>query len=130
MKKLFVDTNVFLRFILQDIPEQHVIARSYFEKAKVGEVDLVLCSPVVFELDFVLSKYYKFVKKDVANAIGVLLTLPYLEVEDREAFQQAMIEYAKGDYDLVDCFIYAKALLQEGEVLSFDRKLGKKSRSD
>ena len=44
MKKYFLDTNVILRFLFKDNEQYYNQAKSYFEKAKNGEIELHLAS--------------------------------------------------------------------------------------
>jgi predicted nucleic acid-binding protein len=47
---LFVDTNVFLRFLTNDVPEQAAAVEGLFRRAAAGEVRLVTNTTVVAEI--------------------------------------------------------------------------------
>lgn len=47
---LFVDTNVFLRFLTNDVPEQAAAVEALFRRAAAGEVRLVTNTMVVAEI--------------------------------------------------------------------------------
>src|SRR3989344_4480461 len=112
------DTNIFLRFLLADVSEQHKATLDLFERAKLREITVYVCSAIMFELDYALSKYYKFERADIVEAMGRIIGIPYFEIEDRDAFQAALVLYGKTNFDLVDCFLLAKAGLLEGNILS------------
>ncbi|MCL4390353.1 MAG: PIN domain-containing protein [Patescibacteria group bacterium] len=125
MKTYFIDTNIFLRFFLKDVPAQFVKAREFFEEAKRGECKIIVCQAVIFEIEFGLRKYYGLDKKDIVQMIGTILNMPYLETEDWQIFQEALVLYANKNWDLVDCFLTVKADQAKAEVLSFDKKIKK-----
>ncbi len=67
----FVDTNYFLRYLLQDISNQYTIAKRLFTS-----------SIVIFELYWVLTKYYKKSEKEVLNAIKQMVESSNLGLQD------------------------------------------------
>lgn len=125
MNLFYLDTNFLLRFYLNDNGRQYKIARGYFERAKVGQIELVICQPVIFEVSYVLSGFYKFSKEKVVEAVAAMINIPYLTIEDREVFQDALLLFLRDNHDLVDCFLYAKAKREEAEILSFDKDFKK-----
>jgi len=125
MKILFVDTNIFLRFLLGDIPPQTERAKGYFENAKKGRVNLAVCQIVIFEIAFALEKLYSFSKEDIINSIKTIVTMPYLKVEDKVVFLETLNLYGRKNIDFVDAFLFCKAKNQGGEVLSFGRDFRK-----
>lgn len=62
---LFVDTNVFLRFLTNDVPEQAAAVEGLFRRAAAGEVRLVTNTMVVAEIVWVLESYYHLSRADV-----------------------------------------------------------------
>ena len=125
MKILFADTNIFLRFLLGDIPFQTERAKNYFENAKKGKINLVVCQIVIFEIAFALEKLYSFSKEDIINSIKTIVTMPYLKVEDKMVFLETLSLYGRKNIDFVDVFLFCEAESQGGEVLSFDRDFRK-----
>lgn len=125
MKTLLVDTNVFLRFFLRDIPNQFVQAKDFFEAAKRGEIKIIVCQAIIFEIEFGLRKYYHSTKEEIIRVLGTILNMPYLTTEDRPIFQESLILYAAKNWDLVDCFLVAKGHQENATVLSFDKKIKK-----
>lgn len=126
MEKYYVDTNIFLRFLLDDIPSQTGKVQNSFERAKKQEIELVCCQIVIFEIDFNLRKLYGFDKTKVINALATIIGMPFLNVEDQATFQEAILMYSHSKLDLVDCFLFCKAQLNNARVLSFDKHLVKK----
>lgn len=125
MKKVVVDTNVLLRFLLNDIPSQVEEARKRFKQAKLGKIELHIPQIVLFEIVFNLTNTYKFDKNKVIGAIGVILNTPYLKVQNREIFILAIKCFQENNVSFVDCFIKAMSKEIKGELFSFDKKLNK-----
>lgn len=125
MTTFFADTNIFLRFLLGDVPAQYKIARKYLEAAKNLEIEIVVCPMVLAEVTYALTKFYEFDKISVIDKLETIVNNPYLEVEERPILQETLSLYLKNDFDLVDCYLSAKAKLQDGKVLSFDKDLKK-----
>ena len=127
--KIFVpDTNIFLRYFLNDLPEQADLAKQYFEKAKKEEIKLIVTSITIFEVIFALDKVYKFEKTKIIELIKAIVSASYLEIEEREVFLRALKLYSSANVDFVDTFVFSKAKSLDGEVISFDKDIKKLSK--
>ena len=129
MKKYFLDTNVILRYLLQDNPVQCDEADEAFQEAKNREVELVLCQAIIFEAFYVLVKYYEIEKKIVIEMLGKIINIPYLSVENRSEFSEAILRFSQANVSLIDCFLVAKAESVGAHVLSFDKDIKKLKKS-
>ena len=123
---IFVDTNYFLRFLLKDINDQHLEARNLFLSASEGKNKLITSTIVFFEIYWVLSSYYEQNKTNVANILEKVLSLNFIELEERELLFKSLSLFKKTNLDLEDCYNvrYAK---EKGvrSFKTFDRKLNK-----
>src|SRR3989338_9800213 len=104
MESSTLDANVFLRFLLDDIPSQAKEAANILIKAKSGKLRIFVPQIIIFEILFALDKYYKFPKTEVTEKVGTLLATSYLNIEDRTVFQEALEIYKSKNIDFVDCF--------------------------
>lgn len=125
MKSIIVDTNAFLRFFLDDIPEQKGKVKQLFHKAKQKEVILIVPQIIIFEIDFILEKIYDFPKEDIIDKLQSLITTQYLLVESRNIFNKSLLLYEKENISFVDSFLLAKSVLEDAELFTFDQKLQK-----
>lgn len=125
MKKLIIDTNILLRFLLRDVPHQAEEAKKVFKQAEKGEVELIIPQIVIFEIVFQLIKLYKFEKNKVIEAIKIILKTDYFEVQDNEVFQGSLKKFKLANISFADCFISSYSEKQKGEVFTFDKKLKK-----
>lgn len=120
---LFVDTNVFLRFLTGDDPEKARRAEILFERAVRGEVTLVISLLVVAEIVWTLESFYKLEKADIAAKVEMILSTPHLECPEAEVILQALDFYAERNVDFIDAY-HAFALKEQGisRISTFDRK--------
>lgn len=123
MKKYIPDTNVFLRFILDDIPSQVKKAEEFFQRAKNGKIEIVVPQIVIFEIHFVLEKYYKLTKAETTEKIKAILSAEYLKVESKEIFLKAIDHWSNKNISFPDAFLISAAENIQAELYSFDRKL-------
>lgn len=128
MKTLVVDTNVVLRFFLNDVPHQKQEVDDLLGKAKSGSIRLIIMQINIFELHFALSKYYQFDKSSVIDVLKSLIATDYIEIESREAFGLALELYNSYNIEFVDSFLLASLQMQNAELFTFDKKLKKVER--
>ena len=125
MKAVVVDTNAFLRLLLDDFPKQADLVKGLINQAKKEQIRIIIPQIVIFEIDFILRKYYSFEKQEVINKLKSLLSASYFEVESISVFRNALILYKKNNVSLVDCFLVSKAEAEEADLFTFDKKLKK-----
>ena len=125
MKRIVIDTNGFLRLLLDDIPEQANQIESLLKYAKKGEFKIFLPQIVVFEVVFTLEKYYHLNKEEVLDKLESLVSIGYIEVESREIFVKSASLYRGNNISFVDCFIFILAQKNNAELFTFDKKLEK-----
>lgn len=123
---MFIDTNYFLRFLLNDINHQHLEAKNLFLSASEGKTALITSTIVFFEIYWVLSSYYGRNKTEAANVLEKVLSLNFIELEEREMLFKSLSLFKKTNLDLEDCYnvSYAKS---KGirSFKTFDKKLDK-----
>lgn len=125
MKNYVIDTNVFLRFLLQDHKKHYQTAKKYFLQARKGKIKLILIPEIVLELNYVLRGVYSLSRKKTASLLEKVVKSPDLKVQDRNILIEAVGAYEKTNVDLTDLFIYQVAQKENAEVLSFDKDFSK-----
>lgn len=125
MKLVIADTNAFLRFILDDIPEQANKFEKILKQAQKSEIKLIVPQIIIFELNFTLSKYYLFPKQTVIEKLQSIIKTPYFKIQDIEIFREAIKLYAKSNLSLADCFIYHCSQSWKADLFTFDKNLAK-----
>ena len=122
-EKLFVDTNVFLRFLTRDDPHKAKQARALFQDAIDGKVTLVTNLLVVAEIVWTLESFYELDKPDIATKVEKILNTPHLECPEGELILNALDLYATKNIDFIDAY-HAFLLKAEGltRIATYDRK--------
>ena len=123
MKKTVLDTNVFLRILLNDIPEQVNIAEKLIKDGKKGRKILIVPQAVIFEIAFALEKFYHFPKENVIDKLNSILSSGYFRIQDLDIFKDAVDLYGREKLSLTDCFLYTFSLKNEAELFTFDKTL-------
>ena len=121
--RAFADTNLFLRFLTQDPPEQAVVAEQVLRQAEAGELTLVTTPLVFAELAWTLRSFYGKTQGEIAATLLALLNTPGLEVEASDRLIQAVVWFEEKNVDFIDAYRAAWLLEQPyNEVITFDRK--------
>ena len=101
---VFVDANVFLRYLTNDIPEQADAVDAFLDRAASGEIRLVTSVLVVAEVVWTLGSFYKRTKEQVRDAVLAICHTPGLAVEDADALVQAAEWHAEKNVDFADAY--------------------------
>ena len=122
-RRFFVDTNVFLRFFTNDVPEQATAAEALFRKAAAGEVALVTNAMVLAEVVWVLESYYHLTHADVAERAMAVALMEGLALPEAALITEALSAYTQANVDFIDAF-NAAWMRQRGlrRVATFDAK--------
>jgi len=116
----YVDTNVLVRHLTNDPPDQASRSTAILENAE----RLILTDVVVAELVYVLESYYERPRKQIAESVQSLLTLSSIAVSDHDLLLRAIELYEHTRLDFAEAYLAAAAeLTGVGTVASFDRAL-------
>ena len=121
-----LDTNVLLRFLLQDDTAQSALATQLIRRARdTGEALFVPLS-VTLELEWVLRSRFDLDKVAVAQTFAALLQTVELRFQDTGALEWALSSFEDSAANFADC-IHAALALQAGEqpLWTFDRSASK-----
>ena len=105
MIKVFVDTNLFIRYLINDIPSQIDKVEQLFDLAERGEVRLITGPPVFFEMAWTLKSYYKMSGKGIYECLSSILGLPGIEVTDLDILEEALELFYHTLTDFSDAYI-------------------------
>ena len=109
-----LDTNVLVRYIVQDDAAQLAAARRLIGRCVVQGSTLFIPMTVVLELEWVLRSRFEFGKGDVLMALSSLFSAAELTFESERALEVALQLFRKGSADFADCLHVALAA-QAGE---------------
>ncbi len=103
-KKMFVDTNVFLRYLTADDKAKYGKCRDLLKAAIDGKSPLATSSMVIAELVWTLLSYYKVPKTDVIEKISLVIGTEAIDIPDREILAEAMVLYSRRNIDFIDAY--------------------------
>ena len=123
MRRVFVDTNLFLRYLTNDDPAKADRVERLLNEAAAGEVSLVTAEMVLAETVWVLESSYGLPNAQVAPLVRGILATPGLEVQNAGLVARALDHYETLNIDFVDGYI-AAVMEKQGieELYSFDKK--------
>ncbi|WP_342359634.1 type II toxin-antitoxin system VapC family toxin [Terrarubrum flagellatum] len=119
---LAIDTNVVVRYLTNDHPEQSPRA-----KALIAKADVFVSLTVLLESEWVLRSVYGFAPSQVCDALGAFAGLPRVTIEEPAIAAKALGWVAEG-LDFADALHLAKASDCEAFV-SFDQRLTKTAKA-
>ena len=128
VKKINLDTNAIVRYLLDDVKSQADQVEKLFEDAESGKLEITLSPVVIAEITFVLETYYGQSIEKVSSEIQSILIQPWLVVEHEKAVFGLWEWYEKGQH-FVDSYLLALEKYEGIEIFSFDKKLNMKRRS-
>lgn len=120
---IFVDTNVFLRFLTNDDPAKAGKVRALFQRALDGEAALTTSLLVLAEIVWTLESFYGLDKADVAAKVEAIVSTPNLECPEADLVLQALDFYVAKNVDFIDAY-HAFLLKERGlhRIVTYDRK--------
>jgi len=124
MKKLFLDTNIFLRFFLRDNESQYQNVCRLIAKIEEGTFKPYTSSIVFLELNYVARNIYKLSINEVLDYIDAVKKMRGMTVIERTDTDKTVSLYRKYKIKLGDCFIAAQ-LPKGARLVSYDEDFKK-----
>ena len=121
MKSL--DTNILVRYYVQDEPHQGAIAT----RIMTGEPELFVSRTVVAELEWVLRGYYEIKPDQIYAVLTHLLGLGNVTIEQAAAVETALRYYQQG-IDFADALHLASSQHCSMLLTFDDRKFARRAR--
>ena len=123
MDRLFVDTNIFLRYLTNDDPAKANRVEAVMRKTIDGEFRLMTNLMVVAELVWTLESYYGLSKQDIRDKLSILLNTPNLDVPEKQRILRSLAVYGEQNIDFIDAY-NASFAKDRGirVVLTYDKK--------
>ena len=122
-KRIVIDTNLLIRYLVNDDSRKAQIVDTLLKKAGKGDVQVLLPSIVIAELVWVLESFYRMETAEIAELVDSILNTPGLTVSDDSIVRSALKRYRTKGVDLVDAWIAAFAQGKgASEIHTFDKK--------
>lgn len=100
-----LDTNILIRFLIADEPEQSLVVRALFRRGVRDSKRFHVSTIVLCEVVWVLRAVYRLPRKKIVSALESILALAFLEIQDLELVEQALDDYRAGRADFADYLI-------------------------
>ena len=124
-KRKLVDTNLIVRYLVQDHKKHAEAAGRLFDACDRGELVIVVLPVVLAGCVFVLESFYAHPRSNIASALGRLISSPGVEIAGTAIHLDALDRYQKTKVHFVDCLIAATAATESLPVASFDQDFRK-----
>ena len=122
MSKLFLDTNLIVRYLLGDIESQKNLVVDLIDQASTKKNNLIILPEVLIELNYVLRHHYNLSKELIGLSMGTILKISVIQVWGVEDFEQALNIYQKHNISLEDAYFISCCLQNKLKFISFDKK--------
>ncbi len=113
-----LDTNIVLRYLLNDIPEQSLKSKSVINSSASYVTDVVAA-----EIIFVLERVIGMERPDIVMLFKAFLSLPNLVYNDYFLDQAIDLYGAKKNLSVVDCYAATEAKVYSNSLITFDKEL-------
>jgi predicted nucleic-acid-binding protein len=116
-----IDTNVLVRYFVDDDENQHKIARQLINQNRIYLTNIVLV-----ESYWVMKRLYKLNQEQLISLFSYLLAMSNTEFENEAAFANTVIKFKAQNCDFADAFIGILHQYRGIQTASFDRKASSK----
>ena len=100
-----LDTNVLIRYLVQDDPSQGRKAAAYIEGAAAADEEILISNIVLCETVWVLDSAYGYAKAEIQAALEKLLQSSTFQFETKDIVWAAFDEYRTVKADFADCLM-------------------------
>jgi uncharacterized protein len=123
VERIFVDTNLFLRFLTNDVPAQADAVEELLRQAEQNRILLITNGMVIAEIVWTLESYYGLERGDIQSKVMAILNTPGLEMPESDLILKSIIWYGEKNVDFIDAY-NAAWMGQEGieKIYTFDQK--------
>jgi predicted nucleic-acid-binding protein len=122
-----LDTNVLLRYLVQDDPVQSPRAAEIIERSLTEQDPGFVSLVSILEIVWVLSGLYKRTHAEVAQHIEMILAADTLEVQNEQAVYEAVVALRNGTGTFEDALIGGIGVWRGcSATLTFDRNAAKR----
>lgn len=113
---VILDTNMILRYLLNDNQEMADTAEKYILSGK-AQVTI----EVIAEVVYVLKGVYSMERDEISETINSFLDL--VNCEEKAVLNIALDTFSERNLDFVDCVLFGYHKVKGAEIATFDKKL-------
>ena len=121
-----LDTNVLIRFLVNDDPQQAKIVYRIFKQVESNAEVFFVPALVLLEMVWVLESVYESTRQEIIETIDELLLMPILKFEAQSAVRNFINSARENKTDLSDLLIAHHAKYSGcASVMAFDKRAAK-----
>jgi predicted nucleic-acid-binding protein len=115
---LLIDTNIILRYLLNDSDE-------FSQKAKdiMLNNDTLIVTQVIAEVIYVLKGVYASTKQEIVDGLLSIRSIDSVQLENDEIVVFSLNLFLETNLDFVDALLISYQRFTGGKVATFDKKL-------
>ena len=115
---IYVDTNILLRYIVDDNDKLSPIAKEILENE-----DYFIPTEILAEVVYVLASVYEAPRQLISKALETVIKDTNPGFTDKYVIEKALEMFANTKLDFVDCLLAAYSIAGGAEIATFDDKL-------
>ena len=122
-RRIHVDANVILRFLLGEPEDQAYSSKAIFDRASRAELTVAIHPVVCAEVIYVLTspRLAAYPRRQVAEVLRGFFALEGVEVVDLDVVLKALRQFEETNLEWVDCLLLAYS--KEVPVYTFDQAM-------
>lgn len=125
MDKVFLETSVFIRYFTADDKKKFKDCVHLLELIEKGsKIRPYTSNIVILEILFVLTRIYKFSKKEILEAIQKILDLRNLTLIEKTSTREATATFQRLNIKFSDCLI-ATQVPKDTKIVTYDTDFSK-----
>lgn len=123
MTRCFIDSNIWLRFILKD-NDQYPSCYEFISRAANAVFHPHTSSLVLLEIDYLLTRTFKVSKSQSCLRLDAIASIPGITIINQTDYQKALQLYRQTKVKFADCLI-ASQIPQNTILVTYDRDFQK-----
>jgi predicted nucleic-acid-binding protein len=121
-KTYIIDTNVILRYLLDDHSTQSRRAAIFMADIYSGKIQAEIPAFVLAECVYVMDKYYQIPRAEIADKLKKLILFSGIVNSDKAILLNSLIKYEESGIDISDCLLAAQSS-SDRVIVSFDNDI-------
>lgn len=115
-----LDTNILIRYLTNDTPEQTKRIEKLFIHAK--DKSLIIPDVILIEIVYVLLSYYELNRRHVIEKITAIITFEKFKINTL-LIQKTLEIFEINPISFVDAYLLALTITNDNTLYTFDKKL-------
>ncbi len=120
MKEFIIDTNVFIRYLIRDVPRQFEKAKKLFSDIENQKIKGFVSILVINEIIWILENYYELKRPSYIPKLIKLFALKNIKIAEieKDIIFKIFETMQKGNVDFTDLYLFYTS--DKDKIFSFD----------